>query len=351
MQMRIAPTSLLALGGKKSNITANMKGKKPLIGFIGQGWIGKAYADNFEERGYETVRYSLEKPWVKNKDRIKECDIVFIAVWTPTVPAKASRGGGRLAVQFDLSVIESVLPLVGDGKIAVLKSTILPGTTAELQKKFPNVILLFCPEFLSIASHVHDAAHPFVNLVGMPVEDSKHYLAAERVKKTLPHAPYSAICKSAEAEIFKYTHNASGYTQVIFFNMMYDLAQKFGANWDVVNRAIQADPLISKRYSNPVHKSGRGAGGGCFIKDVAALRSHFKEHLPQDKLAHKVLEAMEGKNIELLTSTGKDLELLEGVYGPGVIVPRKQALHKSARGGSQPKADGPRAQALGRKKR
>ncbi|MBI4087791.1 hypothetical protein HY418_00185, partial [Candidatus Kaiserbacteria bacterium] len=133
--------------------------------------------------------------------------------------------------------------------------------------------------------------------------------------KLLPRAPLSMICKSVEAEIFKYTHNASGYTQIILFNMMYDLATKLGADWDVVNHAIQADPLISKRYSNPVHKGGRGAGGGCFIKDIAALRAHFKKYLPHDRLALRVFEAMEAKNIELLTRSNKDLDLLEGVYG------------------------------------
>jgi UDPglucose 6-dehydrogenase len=281
---------------------------KPLIGFVGQGWIGKAYSDNLEERGYEVVRYSLEKPWVKNKDKIRECDIVFIAVWTPTTP----KG-------FDISVVESVLPLVGDGKTAVIKSTVLPGTTEKLQKKFQKITLLFSPEFLSIASHVHDAAHPFANLVGMPVTDAKHLLAAEKVMKVLPKAPYASICKSVEAEIFKYTHNASGYTQVILFNLMYDLAEKLGANWDVVHKAVLADPLISNRYSNPVHKSGRGAGGGCFIKDLSALRTHYEKYLPEDKFGARVFEAMEAKNIDLLTSTNKDFDLLEGVYGPGVL--------------------------------
>ncbi|MBI5645191.1 hypothetical protein HY970_03770 [Candidatus Kaiserbacteria bacterium] len=287
--------------------------KKPLIGFIGQGWIGKAYADNFEERGYEVIRYSLEKPWTKNKDHIKDCDIVFIAVWTPTTP----RG-------FDISVVESVIPLVGDGKIAVLKSTILPGTTAQLQKKFPKKIVLYGPEFLSVASHVHDAAHPFANLVGMSVNDAEHYRAAEQVMKTLPKAAYSDICMSAEAEIFKYSHNTSAYTQIITFNLMYDLAQQFGASWDVVNRAIQHDPLISKRYAHPVDKKGRGAGGGCFIKDIAALSKHYKKLLPHDKTAHKVFEAMEAKNIELLNATSKDLDLLAGVYGPTVVKKSKK---------------------------
>jgi UDP-glucose 6-dehydrogenase len=286
---------------------------KPLIGFIGQGWIGKAYADNFELRGYEVVRYALEKPWVANKDRIKECDIVFVAVWTPTTP----KG-------FDTSVIESVLPLVGKGKTAVIKSTVLPGTTNELQAKFPDIVVLNNPEFLSITTSVHDAAHPFVNMVGMPVHDAKHYLAAEKVLKVIPKAKYSSICMSPEAEIFKYTHNASGYTQVILFNLMYDMGQKFGVNWDVVNKAIQHDPLIPNRYSNPIHKSGRGAGGGCFIKDVAALRMHFEQHLPHDAFAIGVLRAMEAKNMHLLTSTEKDLNLLEGVYGSKVIAEHRK---------------------------
>lgn len=54
-----------------------------LIGFVGQGWIGKNYADDFEERGFSVIRYSLEEPYVANKERIKDCDMVFIAVPTP----------------------------------------------------------------------------------------------------------------------------------------------------------------------------------------------------------------------------------------------------------------------------
>jgi len=79
----------------------------------------------------------------------------------------------------------------------VIKSTVLPGTTERLQKKFTKITLLSGPEFLSVTTHAHDAAHPFVNLVGMPVSDTKHRGAAEKVLRTLPKAPYSDICKSA----------------------------------------------------------------------------------------------------------------------------------------------------------
>ena len=54
------------------------------IGFIGQGWIGKNYADEFERRGFNIVRYSLDEEHKHNGDAIAECDVVFIAVPTPS---------------------------------------------------------------------------------------------------------------------------------------------------------------------------------------------------------------------------------------------------------------------------
>ena len=50
---------------------------RPLIGFCGQGWIGKNYADDFERRGYYVVRYSLEKQYIKNK---KETDTINTSI-------------------------------------------------------------------------------------------------------------------------------------------------------------------------------------------------------------------------------------------------------------------------------
>ena len=38
-----------------------------IIGFIGQGWIGKNYADDFEKRGFDVVRYSKEKKYIKEE--------------------------------------------------------------------------------------------------------------------------------------------------------------------------------------------------------------------------------------------------------------------------------------------
>ncbi|MEK7068629.1 MAG: hypothetical protein AAB964_02335, partial [Patescibacteria group bacterium] len=245
--------------------------KKPRIGFIGQGWIGKNYANDFEARGFLPVRYSLEEPYIRNKDAIRECDIVFIAVPTPTTPEG-----------FDPSIVEQALKLVGSGKVAVLKSTIVPGTTKRLQKENPGITILYAPEFLSEATAAQDAAHPFSNIMGLPVDDVAHRLAAAQVLAVLPEAPFTRICSSTEAELIKYSHNISGYVQIVTFNLLYDFAKKNGADWEPIQKAIEADPYVPNRYARPMHKSGRGAGGGCFIKDFAAFRALYEQHAPRD---------------------------------------------------------------------
>ena len=278
------------------------------IGFIGQGWVGKNYSLDFEERGFDIVRYSKEPEYESNKNEIALCDIVFIAVPTPTTP----KG-------FDDSIIRAVLPLVGKGKIAVLKSTILPGTTKELQEKFQKIILLYSPEFLSETTAKQDTSNPFASIVGFSKDTDIHRTAAEEVLSILPKAPFSLICTSTEAEIIKYTHNTSGFVQIVFFNLMYDLAVSLGCDWSNIHKAIIADPFIPSRYAQPLHKRGRGAGGHCFIKDFEAFREIYEKTLHDDKSGKAILEANIKKNIELLVFTNKDLDLLSGVYGGGII--------------------------------
>lgn len=299
--------------GQATEKTKDVAQEKPRIGFIGQGFVGKSYADDFEKRGYTTVRYSLEEPYVHNKDEIKKCDIVLIAVPTPTTP----KG-------FDYSIVEQAISLVDKNKTAVVKSTLLPGTAEELQKKFPDRIVLFSPEFLNAKTAAWDAAYPIMNIVGWTREHPKHKAAAANVLTHLPKSLHAQAVHAREAELIKYAHNLHGFTRVLFINLMYDAAQAIGANWDEVKRAIDADPYFSERapyYNNPVHKSGhpgarpgRGAGGPCYIKDMAAF-SRWYEEVTGDTHGAQVFKALEKKNIKLLVDSDKDLDLLHGVYG------------------------------------
>ncbi len=281
--------------------------EKLTVGFIGQGFVGKNYADDFERRGFIVLRYALEEPYQPNKEKIAMSDVVFIAVPTPTTP----RG-------FDPSIIKKVITLVGQGKIAVIKSTILPGTTEEIQRENPDITVLYSPEFLSEATAAHDTANPSMNIIGISNQSEIHREAAEKVLGILPQAPFSTVCSSKEAEMIKYAHNTIGYVSVVFVNLLYNLANNLGADWQVVKGALKADPMMPKYHLEPVHKTGRGAGGHCHIKDFAALVDLYKK-LINDPVGIKMLEAIEQKNIALLLSTNKDRGLLSGVYGKKVL--------------------------------
>ena len=109
---------------------------------------------------------------------------------------------------------------------------------------------------------------------------------------------------------------------------MYDLASAFGGDWTPIEEALRANPMISNTYLKPFHKKGRGAGGSCFIKDFAALRMSYEKNMRADKPGMLVLRALEAKNKELLIRTGKDLHLLEGVYG-SALRPSKKKVKSS----------------------
>ncbi len=292
----------------------------PIVGYVGQGFIGKNYADELEGRGYAVMRYALEEPYRKNKDKIKDCDIVFIAVPTPTVPDEASGEGGR-RTRFDDSIVRQAVSLVGDGKVAVIKSTMLPGQTIGIQEEFPKKIVMHSPEFLREATAAYDAMHPDRNIIGI-CEDSPPVRAqAQRVLSILPPAPFELVCSAVEAEFVKYAGNNWLYVKVVYINILYDFVQKLGGNYEHVRDAFAADPRMGRSHLDPIHASGhggpagRGAGGHCFIKDFAAFRSMYEQSFPDDTKGIDVLKGLEQKNVQLLRDSGKDLDLLEGVYG------------------------------------
>lgn len=290
--------------------------KKLLVGFIGQGFIGKNMADNFEKRGYSVIRYSLEPKFIKNKNLIKNCDVVFMALPTPTTP----KG-------FDNSLLKKAIKLVGKGKIAIIKSTILPGTTAKLQKENPKLYVMHSPEFLTEANAVFETANPERNIIGIPKNNSVFKQKAELVMSLLPKSSYLLVCSSFEAELIKYAGNSFFYLKIVFMNILYDYSEKIGANWDKISEAVSKDSRIGKSHMKPYHKTsgkiGRGAGGHCFMKDFEAFIEGYSKSNKKDILGINFLKSTRNKNLDLLLSSKKDLDLLSGVYGNKILKKKK----------------------------
>lgn len=267
--------------------------REPRIGYIGQGWVGRTCADQLEADGHRVVRYALEAEYRGNKSLIADCEIVFIAVPTP-VPETGQ----------DCSAVIAALGCVGAGHAAIIRSTLAPGMTEQLQAQFEDLIILHCPEFLVQATAAHDVAHPSRSLIGMPRDTEAHRKYAGMALKLMPDAPYQRIIAARDAEMAKIASNGFLLTKVLYFNLVYDLAQAQGCDWAAVEEAITRDPRIGPSHAQPLHSGGRGAGGACLPKDFEAFRQAYCEHLGGGGGAD-LIDRLMGYNEALLSGSDK----------------------------------------------
>jgi UDPglucose 6-dehydrogenase len=90
------------------------------------------------------------------------------------------------------------------------------------------------------------------------------------------------------AEFTKYAANAMLATRISFMNELALLAERVGADIEMVRKGIGSDPRIGTHFLYP----GTGYGGSCFPKDVKALIHTGKEA----GMALGVLQAVEDAN-------------------------------------------------------
>lgn len=256
------------------------------IGIAGVGMVGGTLKNYFEKKGRKIFLYDKGKK-IGSLKEINKADIIFICVPTPFQKDKG----------FDLSFVEDVVSKIKGRKIIVIKSTVLPGTTEKLQKKYPRHKFLFNPEFLSELTADQDMEYPDRQIIGYT---NKSYHVAGDILQILPLAPYEKIMPATEAEMVKYFGNTWFSIKVIFANQIYDLCQKLKINYDNVMEAAAADKRIGRSHLEVWHKGYRGYGGKCLPKDIKAF-IQFADSLGVDLKLHKTAEEI---NNQLMKEQG-----------------------------------------------
>jgi len=255
--------------------------KQPTVGIIGYGMVGKAVGAWFKKAAI----YSLHQ-YRDGLEKVNAADVVFLTVPTPY----SARAG------YSLSALEHATKRITGKKIVVLKSTVLPGTTVELQCKYPQHTWLFNPEFLRDATNVWDFLHPDRQIIGMPRNTAKHRKAAKLVMRMLPKAPYEAITTSTEAELIKLGANCFLATKIVYANMLYDLCKRTGSDYEQVKNGIGNDPRITTSMMKVGLDGYRGYHKKCFPKDMSAMIWYGKK--TKHRLA--LLETADAINWKLL---------------------------------------------------
>lgn len=218
--------------------------------------------------------------------------IQFIAVGTP--PDE----DGSADLQYVLAAARNIGRLMTDYKVVVDKSTVPVGTADKVNAALADELgkrgvdipysVVSNPEFLKEGAAVDDFMRPDRIVVGAEDEQSIHLMRAL-------YAPFQRnherliVTDVKSAELTKYAANAMLATRISFMNELANLAEKLGADIEMVRQGIGSDPRIGYHFLYP----GCGYGGSCFPKDVKAL---IKTASDDAGLTLKVLTAVEEAN-------------------------------------------------------
>lgn len=228
---------------------------------------------------------------------VRHGGVLFIAVGTPP------DADGAADLRAVLAVAETIAGTMDGYKLIVEKSTVPVGTADMVATRVAEVLaargrsdlafdVVANPEFLKEGSAVADCMRPDRIVIGTGSA------GAEDLMREI-YAPFNRnrekiiVMDVRSAELTKYAANCMLATKISFMNEMANLAERLGADIELVRKGVGADPRIGYHFIYP----GAGYGGSCFPKDVRAL-VRTAERAGFDA---QVLKAVEARNSEQKT--------------------------------------------------
>ena len=233
-------------------------------------------------------------------------EVIFIAVGTP--PDE----DGSADLQYVLAVARTIGQHLDRAVVVVNKSTVPVGTADIVQRAIAGELaargssvafeVASNPEFLKEGDAVNDCMRPDRIVIGSHSAD-----AVETLRRL--YAPFNRnrdrliVMDTRSAELTKYAANAMLATKISFMNEIANIAERVGADVEMVRHGIGSDPRIGWHFIYP----GAGYGGSCFPKDVQALARTAQQH----GYAAQLLGAVEAVNEQ---QKGHLFELIDRHY-------------------------------------
>ena len=248
------------------------------IGIIGYGVVGKAI-DKTLKKKYRIVKYDKYLSYDEFED-LSTCDFVFISVPTP-YDCKAKK-------VIQSAVIDSLsrLQKLRYNKIVIIKSTILPGSSAKYSDKY-DLNIAFNPEFLRESTTPNeDFENQEIIVIGTNNLETFKSIKKMYQAVAVPHAKYYHTT-STEAEMIKYSQNTMLASRVALANMIYDACQEINVDYNKLREiAFDSFEILGPHMAQvPGPDGNRGFGGKCLPKDIRGFAT-----LHDSPILNKIIE-------------------------------------------------------------
>ena len=218
--------------------------------------------------------------------------IQFIAVGTP--PDE----DGSADLQYVLGVAGTIAGHMEEAKVVVTKSTVPVGTADKVRARIMETLggrergdlgfdVVSNPEFLKEGAAVADCMRPDRIVIGTS-DAATEDLLREVYEPFNRSRDKIIVMDVRSAELTKYAANCMLATKISFMNEIAGLAERLGADVEMVRQGIGADQRIGYHFIYP----GAGYGGSCFPKDVKALIHTARENGFEPTL----MQAVEDRN-------------------------------------------------------
>jgi UDPglucose 6-dehydrogenase len=273
------------------------------IAIIGHGYVGKAMRNYFSDHNELVIVDPLMSGWQvppnpqkqsqgeltleEAQEAANKCELAVVCVPTPM--------GEDGAV--DLSIVRDVfswlrVPLI------LIKSTIPPGTTQQLQEEYPQLRIVFSPEYIGEGKYntpVHKGyphptdmrQHEFFIFGGDRLDTSD--IINFFMPVSGPDAKYMQTTPRT-AELVKYMENSWGATKVTFCNEFFEIAKTMGVDYKELRELLLLDGRLERMHT-AVFEDKRGFGGKCFPKDVNGIVKASEAAGFEPKLLKQVLSS------------------------------------------------------------
>lgn len=287
-----------------------IKSGRAVVGVVGQGYVGFPLAQRAAQVGYTTFGFDISGATVERCQKmnrfpayqavrsaihLSECDVIIVAVPTPT---KDLDDGRR---EPDLSLVISAtrtlllnLPDDGQGRLLLYESTYAPGTTRNVVAPMVarkhdlgvTVALGYSPERI-------DPGNQTFHLVNTPkvtsgYDEASAYLTQVFYSQLVERAVPASSMEAAEAT--KILENTFRFINITFAQEFDQYCERSGLSAREITGLASTKPFgFMPFYAGP------GIGGHCIAEDPYYLYYNMLDHGQEAPILREALANHEGR--------------------------------------------------------